>query len=66
MHICWFNGQGSRSSIIHKNIMNGFKATRIWPFNPKTMDFKTRPNDANIANILNEDNDVFDGTTNES
>jgi hypothetical protein len=46
MHICWLGGQGSRSSIIHKNIMNGFEATRIWPFNPKAMDFRTRPNDA--------------------
>jgi bifunctional DNase/RNase len=46
MHICWLGGQGSKSNIIHKNIMNGFMATRIWPFNPKAMDFRTRPNDA--------------------
>ncbi len=26
--------------------MNGFKETIILPFNPKAMDFMTRPNDA--------------------
>jgi hypothetical protein len=26
--------------------MNGFKETKFLPFNPKAMDFMTRPNDA--------------------
>jgi hypothetical protein len=50
-----------------KNIMSEFRATRIWPFNPKAMDHKTRPNDVHISkfvNILNDD--VFDGTIDES
>jgi hypothetical protein len=46
--------------------MNEFRATRIWPFNPKAMDHKTRPSDvyiSNFVNILNDD--VFDGTIDE-
>jgi hypothetical protein len=47
--------------------MSWFKATIIQSFNPKGMDHKTKLNDANIiklGNIL--DDDVFDGTIDES
>jgi hypothetical protein len=32
-------------TLFKKNIMKEFKATRIWPFNPKAMDHKPRPSD---------------------
>jgi hypothetical protein len=50
-----------------KNIMSEFTATRIWPFNPKAMDHKTRPSDIYISKFVNiSDDDVFDGTIDES
>jgi hypothetical protein len=33
--------------------MNGFRAIGIWPFNPKAMDHKTRPNHAYIIEPTN-------------
>ncbi len=47
--------------------MSEFTATRIWPFNPKAMDHKTRPSDIYISKFVNiSDDDVFDGTIDES
>jgi hypothetical protein len=49
--------------------MNGFKVTKIQPFNTKAMDHKTRLNDTypvKLVNILDEGNDVFDGKNDES
>lgn len=51
-----------------KNIKSGFKIIGIWPFNPKAMDGKTRPfkiYTLNATNILDGDNDDFDGLNNE-
>jgi hypothetical protein len=51
------------------NTMSRFKAIKIWPFNPKAMDHKTRPCDAYIAepiDILDENNDAFYGIVYES
>ncbi len=31
--------------LFKKNIKSNFKAIKIWPFNPKAMDEKTKPND---------------------
>jgi hypothetical protein len=28
-----------------KNIKSNLKATKVWPFNPKAMDERTKPND---------------------
>jgi hypothetical protein len=39
----WVN-KTLNKTFIRKNIISGFKATRIWPFNPKSMDNKTSPN----------------------
>jgi len=40
---------------------NGFKVIRIWPFNPKAMDGRTKPNEFYIVdrnnNTSNEDNE---------
>ncbi len=36
-----------------KNIMSEFRATRIWPFNPKAMDHKRRPSDVYISKFVN-------------
>jgi len=43
-----------------KNIKNGFKVTRIWLFNPKAMDGRTKPSEFYVAdynNASNEDNE---------
>jgi hypothetical protein len=52
-----------------KNIKNEFKATRIWPLNPKVMDEKTRPSDVYTTkptpNISNDDIINFDNAPNE-
>ncbi len=43
-----------------RNIKNGFQFTRIWPFNPKAMDGRTKPNELYTTdcnnNTLNDDN----------
>jgi len=31
--------------LFKKNIKSNFKATKVWPFNPKAMDERTKPND---------------------
>jgi hypothetical protein len=47
--------------------MSEFKATRIWSFDPKAMDHKTRPNDVYISRFVNIlDDDVFNGMIDES
>ncbi len=33
------------ATLSKKNIKNGFKVTRIWPFNPKAMDGRTKPSE---------------------
>jgi hypothetical protein len=33
--------------------MSGFRAIGIWPFNPKVMDHKIRPNHAYIIELIN-------------
>jgi hypothetical protein len=51
-----------------KNIKSEFKIIKIWPFNPKAMDGKTRPFKVytlDVTNILDGDNDDFDGLDNE-
>jgi hypothetical protein len=54
-------------TLFFKNIMSEFRATRIWPFNPKAMDQKTKPSDVYISKFVNIlDDDVFDGTIDES
>ncbi len=55
-------------SLTQKNIKSGFKVRGIWPLNPKAMDHKIRPSNVyttTLANILDEDNEGFDDTTNE-
>jgi hypothetical protein len=55
-------------SLTQKNIKSGFKVKGIWPLNPKAMDHKIRPSNVfttTLANILDEDNEGFDDTTNE-
>jgi hypothetical protein len=47
------DGQGSKSNIVTKKIMSGFRAIGIWPLNPKAMDHKTRPNHAYIIEPTN-------------
>jgi hypothetical protein len=49
--------------------MNEFRAIGIWPLNPKVIDHRTRQSDAyaiKFVNISYEDNDVFNGTIDES
>lgn len=51
-----------------KNIKGEFKIIKIWPFNPRVMDGKTRPFKVytlDATNILNGDNDDFDGLDND-
>jgi hypothetical protein len=51
-------------TLFNNNTMSRFKAIGIWPLNPKAMDHKTRPCDAYIVepiDILDENNDAFDG-----
>lgn len=53
-------------NIIQENIKSGFKVIRIWPFNPKAMDGKTKPSKVHTMdaiNISNENIDDFDGPT---
>ncbi len=57
--------------LFKKNIKFNFKATKIWPFNPKAMDERTKPNDLytlapNTMGILNNDNDYLNDATNGS
>jgi hypothetical protein len=55
-------------SLTKKNIKSGFKVIRIWPLNPKGMDHKIKPSDVytiTLANILNENNEGSNDTTNE-
>ncbi len=55
-------------TLFKKNINNGFKIIKIWRFNPKAMDGKTKPFKVYIldaTNILDGDNDDFDGLDNE-
>ncbi len=54
-----------------RNIKNGFQVIGIWPFNPKAMDGRTKPNELYIANhnnnTSNEDNvKKFNGTMNDT
>ncbi len=46
-------------SLSKHNIKNMFKATLIWPFNPKVMDDKTRPRNVytTIPRRSNEEDD---------
>ncbi len=56
-------------SLSKQNILNGFRATWVWPLNPKAMDDKTNPNsmyttrddnkhtNENIQNLNDEGND---------
>jgi len=69
MHICWLGGQGSKSNIILKKIMNRFNVTKTWPFNTKAMDHMTRLNDAylvKLVNKLDKGNYVFNGKNDEN
>jgi hypothetical protein len=52
-----------------KNIKSNLKATKVWPFNPKAMDERTKPNylytlAPNTMGILNNDNDNLNDATN--
>jgi hypothetical protein len=40
----WVN-KTLKQLLFKKNIKSNFKATKIWPFNPKAMDERTKPND---------------------
>jgi hypothetical protein len=54
-------------SLSKKKFKNGFKDIGIWPLNLKVMEHKTKPFEIYITtpiNISNENNDVFDDTTN--
>ncbi len=53
-------------SFTKKNIKAGFKATCIWPFNPKAMDNKIRPSKFYITiNINNHESDKEEYTLDE-
>jgi len=55
-------------SLTQKNIKSRFKVRGIWLLNPKVMDHKIRPSNVyttTLANILYEDSEGFDDTTNE-
>jgi hypothetical protein len=53
-------------SFTKKNIKVGFKATCIWPFNPKAMDNKIRPSKIYITiNINNHESDKKEYTLDE-
>ncbi len=47
--------------LFKRNIKSGFKVTRIWPFNPKVMDGKTKRSELHAVdhknNTSNEDNE---------
>jgi len=48
--------------LTQQNIKSGFMVTQIWPFNPKVMNEKTRPNEVYttiIIHILYQNNDSF-------
>jgi len=52
-------------SLTKKNMKVGFKATSIWPFNPKAMDNKTRPLEIYTTKNINHGNDQEDYTSDE-
>jgi hypothetical protein len=60
-------GRPSNRSISHKEkIKARFKATSIWPFNPKAMDNKIRTSKIyNATNINNHGSDQKECTSNE-
>jgi hypothetical protein len=48
-----------------KNVKSGIRVMGIWPFDPKAMDEKSRPNEIYrtiTIHISNEDNDSFNAT----
>jgi hypothetical protein len=61
----WVN-QTISQFLTKKNINVGFKATCIWPFNPKAMDNKLRPSEIYTAtNITDHGSDQEEYTSNE-
>jgi hypothetical protein len=59
--IAWVN-KALDVALSKRNIKSGFQVTWIWPFNPKVMDGRTKPNELYVDrnnNILNEDNEFF-------
>jgi hypothetical protein len=57
-------------SLSKQNILKGFKATRVWPLNPRAMDDKTRPSSLYTTkannNHLHEDIGNLDDVGNDS
>jgi hypothetical protein len=61
-HLLILDMHGSHldTSLTQKNIKSEFRVVEIWPFNPKVMDEKTRPNEVHttiIIHILYQNND---------
>jgi len=48
-----------------RNIKNWFKVTRIWPFNPKAMDGRTKPSEFYVVDYNNGSNEDNEENSNE-
>ncbi len=48
-----------------RNIKNWFKVTRIWPFNPKAMDGRTKPSEFYVIDYDNGSNEDNEKNSNE-